>query len=105
MHKLDRITINPEMMNGQPCIRDMRLTVKRVLEALAVYPDWDDLMAEYPGLEHDDIRQALELAAHSLDDEVIGLGAASAESYCWIREYPIQPRATCKQMNGMWCMQ
>lgn len=76
MNKLDRITINPNIMNGQPCIRDTRLTVRRVLEALAVYPDWDELMAEYPGLERDDIRQALELAAHSLDDEVIRLGAA-----------------------------
>lgn len=76
MNKFERITINPEMMNGQPCIRDTRLTVRRVLEALAVYPDWDELMAEYPGLEREDIRQALELAAHSLDDEVIRLGAA-----------------------------
>lgn len=76
MNKLDRITINPNVMNGQPCIRDTRLTVRRVLEALAVYPDWDELMAEYPGLERDDIHQALELAAHSLDDEVIRLGAA-----------------------------
>ena len=76
MHKLDRIAINPDMMNGQPCIRDMRLTVKRVLEALAVYSDWGELMAEYPGLEREDIRQALALAAHSLDDEVIRLGAA-----------------------------
>ncbi|PIE41015.1 MAG: hypothetical protein CSA49_05620 [Gammaproteobacteria bacterium] len=80
MHKLDRITINPEMMNGQPCIRDTRLTVKRVLEALAVYPDWDELMEEYPGLERDDIRQALELAAHSLDDEVIRLGLRESQS-------------------------
>lgn len=76
MHKLDRITINPEMMMGQPCIRNTRLTVKRVLEGLAIYSDWEELMAEYPGLEREDIRQALELAAHSLDDEVIRLGVA-----------------------------
>jgi len=76
MTKLDRITVNPEVMNGQPCIRDMRLTVRRVLEALVIYANWDDLIAEYPGLEREDIRQALALAAHSLDDEVIHLGAA-----------------------------
>ena len=35
----DRITIDPEQMNGQPCIRGMRLTVRRVVEAAALYPD------------------------------------------------------------------
>jgi uncharacterized protein (DUF433 family) len=74
--KLERITMNPELMNGQPCIRNTRLTVRRVIEALTVYPDWDELMAEYPGLEREDIIQALELAAHSLDDEVIPLDVA-----------------------------
>ena len=34
-----RITTDPAVMNGQPCIRGMRLTVRRVLEALATYPD------------------------------------------------------------------
>ena len=73
---LDRITVDPAIMNGQPCIRGMRLTVRRVVEVLAVYPDWDDLKAEYPGLEDDDIKQALEMAAHNLDDEIIVLGSA-----------------------------
>lgn len=74
--QLDRITIDPAVMNGQPCIRGMRLTVRRVLEALMVYLTWDEVIAEYPDLEKEDIRQALELAAHNLDDEVIVLGAA-----------------------------
>ena len=76
MAKLDRITLDPEVMNGQPCIRHMRLTVKRVLEALGVVPDWQELMTEYPGLEKEDIRQALAWAAYNLDDQVIQLGAA-----------------------------
>ena len=80
-HKLDRITFNSEVMNGQPCIRDMRLPVKRVLVALAVYPDWDDLMVEYPGLEREDIRQALKLAVLSLDDKVIPLVAVGTGSF------------------------
>lgn len=74
--QLDRITVDPAVMNGQPCIRNMRITVRRVLEALTVYPDWDELVAEYPGLEHEDIRQALAWAAHTQDDQVIVLGAA-----------------------------
>jgi len=72
----DRITVNPNVMNGQPCIRDMRLTVRRVVEAVALYPNWNDLIAEYPELEPDDIRQALAFAAENLDDRVISLDAA-----------------------------
>ena len=72
----DRITIDPEQMNGQPCIRGMRLTVRRVVEAAALYPDRAELKRESPELEDDDIRQALEYAAESLDDQIITLGAA-----------------------------
>jgi uncharacterized protein (DUF433 family) len=74
--RFDRIAVNPEIMNGQPCIRSMRLTVRRVVEAVALYPDWEDLQAEYPELEKEDIRQALELAARNLDDQTIPLKAA-----------------------------
>lgn len=73
---LDRITIDPKIMNGQPCLRGMRLTVRRVIEAVALYPNRDELKAEYPELEDDDIRQALEFAANNLDDRIISLGAA-----------------------------
>ncbi len=74
--KLDRITVNPEIMNGQPCLRGMRLTVRRVVEAVALYPDRAELKAECPELEDEDIRQALEFAALSLADEVLPLEAA-----------------------------
>ncbi|NJR21229.1 MAG: DUF433 domain-containing protein [Richelia sp. CSU_2_1] len=57
--KLDRITSNPKRMNGQPCIRDLRLTVRRVIELLATYPDRAELHREFPELEDEDIRQAL----------------------------------------------
>lgn len=69
--KLDRITINPAIMNGQPCIRGMRLTVRRVLEAAALYPDRIDLRREYPELEDEDIAQALDFAARNLDDQIL----------------------------------
>ena len=75
-NKFDRITINPEILNGQPCIRGMRLTVKRVVQAVALYPNRVELKKEYPELEDEDIRQALEYAASNLDDEIIALGAA-----------------------------
>ena len=69
----DRITVDPKVMNGRPCIRGMRLTVRRVVEAVALYPDRSELRQEYPELEDDDIRQALEFAAGNLDDEVLML--------------------------------
>ena len=72
----DRITLDPNRMNGQPCIRGMRLTVCRVVEAVALYHDRVELKREYPELEDEDIRQALEFAASSLDDQIITLGAA-----------------------------
>ena len=57
--KLDRITINPNQMNGQPCIRGQRLTVRRVLELLATYPNRNELYQEFPELEEEDIQQVL----------------------------------------------
>lgn len=59
---LDRITIDPARMNGQPCVRNLRLTVRRVLEPMATYPDREELRKEYPELEDEDLRQALEYA-------------------------------------------
>jgi uncharacterized protein (DUF433 family) len=75
MKNWDRITVEPGLMNGQPCVRGMRLTVRRVLEALRVYPDWNDLLREYPELEPDDIRQCLDFAAQSLEAETYSLDA------------------------------
>jgi uncharacterized protein (DUF433 family) len=76
VNQFGRITSDPAVMNGQPCMRGMRLTVQRVLEALAIYPDWDDLRVEYPELEPEDIRQALAFAASNLADEVVPLEQA-----------------------------
>ena len=76
MARFDRITLEPGKMNGQPCIRGMRITVRRVLESLALYPNREDLRREYPELEDEDIRQALEYAAANLDDRVVEVSAA-----------------------------
>ncbi|MDZ7583840.1 MAG: DUF433 domain-containing protein [Thiobacillus sp.] len=71
MNRFVRITINPARVNGQPCIRGKRLTVKRVVEAVALYPNRDELFREYPELDAEDVRQALNFAACNLDDSVI----------------------------------
>ena len=70
MGSFDRITSDPNTLSRQSTIRGMRLSVRRVIEALAVYPNWDDLRREYPELEPEDIRQALEFAARNLDESV-----------------------------------
>jgi uncharacterized protein (DUF433 family) len=72
----DRISWNPKQMNGQPCIRGMRLTVRRVVAAVAAYPERADLFRNYPDLEEEDVRQALEFAAANLADEVYETSAA-----------------------------
>ena len=60
-------------MNGQPCIRNLRLTVRRVVEAVASHPDREVLKGEYPELEEEDIREALAYAAANLDDRILEL--------------------------------
>jgi uncharacterized protein (DUF433 family) len=50
-----RITSDPKPMNGQPCVRQLRLTVRRVVEVVATYPYRRDLQREFPELEAEDI--------------------------------------------------
>ena len=69
----DRIELDPQRMNGQPCIRGTRLTVRRVVQLAALYPERVELMREFPELTDDDVRQALEYAALRLEDRVIEL--------------------------------
>ena len=63
----DRITIEPAKLGGHPCIRGMRITVRRVLELIATYDDRKELLSEYPDLEEEDLRQALSFAAAAVD--------------------------------------
>jgi uncharacterized protein (DUF433 family) len=76
MQGFERITWNPNQMNGQQCIRGMRLTVRRVVEAVAVYPDRSELYSNYPELEPEDVRQALAFAAANLEDTALETPAA-----------------------------
>ena len=69
----DRITVEPGKCGGKPCIRGMRITVRRVLELLATYPDRAALLADYPFLEAEDFQQALRYAAATVDDERLSI--------------------------------
>lgn len=73
MIPLDRITRQPDLMNGQPCLRHLRLTVRRIVEIAALYPDGAERRAEFPEIEDEDIRQALHYAALHLPDEIVSL--------------------------------
>jgi uncharacterized protein (DUF433 family) len=61
-----RITIDPQICHGKPVIRDLRYPVESMLEYLAAADSIEDLLAEFPDLERDDILACLEFAARSL---------------------------------------
>ena len=73
MERFDRNTADPAIVNGKPCIRGTRITLRRVLEAVALYPDRAELKRQYPELNDEDISQAISVAASYIDDEVVRL--------------------------------
>ena len=79
MATFDRITADPAILNGQPCIRGMRLTVKRVVALVAQGLSRDELRADYPELTDEDIRQALDYAASMVEDQWVPLPAVSGK--------------------------
>jgi uncharacterized protein (DUF433 family) len=63
VQELRRITIDPEVMGGKPCIRGMRVTVGMIVESIAAGRTIEGLLADFPYLEEPDIREALAFAA------------------------------------------
>jgi uncharacterized protein (DUF433 family) len=61
---LDRITINPEQCGGRPCIRGMRIRVIDILDLFAAGLTAEEILAEMPDLEMDDIKAAFAVASH-----------------------------------------
>jgi uncharacterized protein (DUF433 family) len=76
MQALDRITRNPEVMSGKPCVRGMRVTVGMIVGLVAAGRTFGEIMSAYPYLEEDDIRQALSYAAWRVEEIEIPLPAA-----------------------------
>lgn len=73
---LDRISQNPAVMGGRPCIRGMRVTVGMVVGQIAAGQSIDEVLADYPYLERDDITQALQYAAWRAEERELVLGGA-----------------------------
>ena len=63
VQQFSRISANPEVMGGKPCVRGMRVTVGMIVEALAVGRTIDNLLSDFPYLDEQDIREALAYAA------------------------------------------
>ena len=76
MQNVDRITRNPDVMGGKPCIRGLRVTVGTVVGLVAAGRSNAEILAAYPYLEEEDIRQALAYAAWRAEEIELPLPAA-----------------------------
>jgi len=75
VQQFDRITMDPEVMGGKPCIRGMRVTVGMIVEAMAAGRTIEQLLADFPYIEEPDIREALAFAAHLAQGHEIRLAS------------------------------
>nr|MDO8079339.1 DUF433 domain-containing protein [Candidatus Freyarchaeota archaeon] len=67
----DRVTIDPNVMCGQPCIRGLRIPVSLIIRMVASGKNFKEIIENYPELEEEDIKQALEFAAWATTERVI----------------------------------
>ncbi|MCK4505383.1 MAG: DUF433 domain-containing protein [Candidatus Aegiribacteria sp.] len=77
MGTLDRITFDPEVMGGKPCIRGMRLTVGTVVGLIASGHTKDEILELYPYMEAEDINEALTYAAWRVEEIEVPIVSAS----------------------------
>src|SRR6266702_106276 len=71
LDRLNRITVEAGKCGGRPCIRGLRIRVTDVLELLAAGASYEEILADYPYLEREDILAALDYAAHQTDHVVL----------------------------------
>lgn len=71
MSVLARITVNPDVCGGRPCVRGLRIRVKDVLDLLAAGATHEEILSDYPYLEAEDIVAVLEFAAKQNDHPVL----------------------------------
>jgi uncharacterized protein (DUF433 family) len=69
--RFERITVDPEVFGGRPCIRGLRVRVKDILDMLAGGASRAEILEDFPYLEPDDISAAIEYAARHVDHPVI----------------------------------
>jgi uncharacterized protein (DUF433 family) len=71
LERLQRITVDPGKCGGRPCIRGQRIRVTDVLELLGAGASFEEILADYPFLEREDILAALDYAARQTDHVVL----------------------------------
>lgn len=76
MKTLDRITIDPNVMGGKPCIRGLRVTVGTIVGLVASGHTFDEISKAYPYLEKADIEQALAYAAWRVEEQEVPITTA-----------------------------
>jgi uncharacterized protein (DUF433 family) len=70
METFDRITFDPQIMGGRACIRGMRIPVSVIVGQIAHGATVDEILADYPNLEPEDVQQAIGYAAWLAQEEV-----------------------------------
>lgn len=76
MAPLDRVTQNPDVMGGKACIRGMRVTVGMIVGQIGAGRSIEEVLADYPYLEREDVMQALRYAAWRADEREVTLANA-----------------------------
>jgi len=76
MNDFTRITQNPAVMGGKPCIRGLRVTVGMIVGQIGAGQSIDQLLADYPYLQREDVLEALRYAAWRAQEREIDLAAA-----------------------------
>lgn len=73
MSELHRITVDPKLCGGRPCIRGMRIRVKDILDLMAAGATREEILEDYPYLETEDITAAMEYATRQSDHPVLSV--------------------------------
>ena len=75
MQKLTRITMDPQVMGGKPCVRNMRVTVGTLVGLMASGKTIDEVLAAYPYIERQDVLEALTYAAWRAEEKELPLAS------------------------------
>ena len=75
MRQFDRITMDPTVMGGKPCLRGMRVTVGMIVGLLGTGKTINDILTAYPYLQREDVLEALQYAAWRAEEKDISLGS------------------------------
>jgi len=75
MQRLRRITMDPQVMGGKPCIRNMRVTVGTLVGLMASGKTIDEVLAAYPYIEREDVLEALTYAAWRAEEKELPLAS------------------------------